>query len=297
MSRRHATNRIQSALDALGIDWHSPRYGRARLAGDASTILIDDNNAFGPLITPLRANGDMDLDARQPPAIMRADAWRPSAFWRNAARANLRHVRNRIEAVLGPPDEDLAGTSVGCRWRDQAGSIQIECWPAGDRHDAQWDHRLTSACAIEIVSGWRRPLSSEEIRMIEDMAVIGRGTPRGVRTLTSTPPSDDDAGYVREPGPEARTLDAIIGFDQTSGTLIACPGRLLVIPVERIRSIRHEAYADGITSGHSAIVATLEGGRSLTIAEHDQTHGLELVSRGVSRMLRVDVERLEAKAS
>lgn len=300
MPRRYATNRIQSALDHLGIDWHSPRYGRPRLPGESGTIIIPDAGVFGNLITPLRADGRIGLDARQPPALIQADSWSPSPFWRNSARSNLHRVEDVLLRILGDPEGDRVGGTLTRRWRDQAGTITLTCWPHGgrhERHDETRDPRLDSACLIEIVSGWRRPLTIEETKAVDEMSIVGRGTPRGVRTLTTSPPTDDDIAYIREPGHDPVVLDAIVGYDRATRTLVACPGRLMLIPARRIRSLRHESYQEGVSAGYSMILVALDSGLSLVIAEHEETHGLDLVARGLSRMLDLDVERLEAVAS
>ena len=300
MPRRTATNRIQSALDELGIDWHSPRYGRPRVAGDAHTILIPDGNAFGPLVGDLVAVGDPHLDPRQPPARMRADAWERSPFWRNAARYNGVRVAARLEAIMGPASAARVGAVETWTWRDQAGRITVTSWTGAPRFedlDDGGDPRLSTACSIDLVPGWRRPLSIEDLRIVEDMAVVGRGSPRGVRTLTTSAASDDDIGYVREPGPGMATMDAVIGVEPTSRTLVACPGKLMIIPLDRITTITHETFSEGVSAGHARLIAHMADGPAIAIAEHDETHGLELVARGLARALNLPIERLEAVAS
>lgn len=294
MPRRSATNRIQNALDVLGVDWHSPRYGRTRIAGDATTIHIADNGAFGPLTIPLHADGRPHLDARQPPAVMNAVSWAKAPFWRNPAYANLMRVNDIISSLLGQ-GERLSDAGIEMlRWHDQAGSIVLSCALSGSTEE---DARLREGCRIRIVPGWRRPLSESELASISDMGVVGRGSVRGVRVLTTTPALDEDAAYVREPGPDPRVLDAIIGVDAGRATLIACPGRLLVIPVPSISGLRHESYEPGSSPGRSALYAVLDSGGEIMIADHDETHGLELVARGLSRALSLDISRLDAVAS
>ena len=266
------------------------------MAGDPGAILIEDRGAFGHLIEPLRADGSMHLDARQPPAAMAAASWERTPFWRNAARSNLRRVERIVAAVLGEGDRAEDAGLATVRWHDQAGSITLtsSLARAGGPPD---DRRAAEACRIAVIPGWRRPLSEGELASIADMSVIGRGSVRGMRMLTTSPPRDEDAAYVREPGPEPAVLDGIVAVDATRGMLIACPGRLLVVPVPSITHLRHETYSDGRTAGRSALYATIEGGRDLMIAEHDETHGLELVSRGLSRALELSMDRLEAEAS
>lgn len=297
MRRRPATNRIQSALDQLGIDWRSPRYGRPRVAGDATTIVIPDGGALGPLLGPMGADGRMELDARQPPAKMRAEAWQQAPFWRNAARANLLRVSKLFEDRLGAPERLAADGVVVHRWHDQAGSVTLTCWPSGGRATEVEDVQTSSACVIDIVPGWRRPLSEAEMLAIGGMNVIGRGTRRGVRALTTAPATDDDSAYVREPGPEPAKLDAVIGVDPVTGMLVACPGRLIVIPTSAVRGLRHETLSPGSVAGRSALIAVLDGGAEVVIGEHDETHGLELVSRGLSRALNLAIDRIDAIAS
>lgn len=299
MPRRNATNQIQMALDRIGIDWHSPRYGRARVAGEASTIIIPDNGVFGELITPLRADGAMHLDGSQPPAIIFADAYEASSFWHNKAFSNLTRIEKIFSKFLGSAEKFSKGSNVTRTWKDQAGSITLTCWPDGNRLilNSSQNPDLKHACLIEIVSGWRRPLSRDEIKAINNMTVIGRGTTRGIRKLTSTPPSDHDIGYIREPAYEPSLLDAVIAIDTQSKTIIACPGKLMLIPLEKVKSIRHEAYIPGVLSGKSLLVATTYDGRDIIIAEHDDTHGLELISRALSKFLDVSIKRYEAIAS
>ena len=297
MRRRPATNLIQRALDQLGIDWRSPRYGRPRVAGDAATIVVDDAGAFGPLIGPMRADGRMDLDARQPPSIMHAHAWRKAPFWRNEARANLQRVSAVLEERLGLPETIQSAGMMTRRWHDQAGSIVLTCTPDAPGDPDGGDARIARACSISITPGWRRPLSEAEMLAIGGMSVIGRGSPRGVRMLTTAPATDDDSAYVREPGPEPAKLDAIIGVDAVTGLLVACPGRLIVIPIDAVRGLRHESLREGTASGRSTLYAVLDSGRDVVVGEHDETHGLELVSRGLSRALNLAIDRIEAIAS
>jgi hypothetical protein len=298
MPRRQATNSIQMALDAFGVDWHSPRYGRPRLAGASSTIVVPDAGAFGALLGPMIASGEMRLDPRQPPAAMRADAWQPTPFWSNSARSNHKRVRRCVERVLGEGETSMVGDTLHTRWRDQAGLISLTSWPSGTRASMfdDLDPHHAEACLLEIVPGWRRPLSSDDMRILDAMTVVGRGTPRGVRTLMTTPPTDEDIGFVREPGHDPATMDAVVAHDASSGSMVACPGKLLIVPMERVEGLRLETYQEGAAAGHARLVADLEGGGSLVIAEHDETHGLDLVARSLAKSIDRVIERFEAVA-
>lgn len=246
----------------------------------------------------MAARGEIHLDPRQPPAAMRADAWQPTPFWNNSARSNHKRVRRCVECVLGEGETTMVGDTLHTRWRDQAGLISLTSWLSGTRSSGidDVDARRASACLIEIVPGWRRPLSSDDMRILDAMTVVGRGTPRGVRTMMTTPPTDDDIGYVREPGHDPATMDAVVAHDPSSRNMVCCPGKLLIVPMDRVSGLRLETYHEGAAAGHARLVADLEDGGTLVIAEHDETHGLDLVARSLSKSLDRVIERSEAVA-
>lgn len=293
MPRRYSTNQIQNVLDLLGIDWHSPRYGRPRVAGDAATIIIPDNGSLGELISPLVANGAIELEGTMPPARMCADGYEKPRFWQNRALSNLARIQKRISEYIGPPVRSRNLSYYSSQWRDQAGSITLSCWKDGKRpvFDRMSHPDLRYSCRIEIVSGWRRPLSEKDISALDNMAIIGRGSSRGVKFIITAPPSDHDIIYTREPGYEPEKIDAIVGYDRKTRQVIVCPGKLMIIPVARIKSVRHETHEKPRQGFRSFLIATMHDNKEVVLAEHQEQHGLDLVTRGLSRALDLSIAR------
>ena len=266
MTRRIAANRIQMALDALGIDWHSPRYGRPRVAGDATTILIEDRGAFGPMSTPLVADGAVTLDMRSPPARMSGQVAQVRSLLRGTGTATLTSASTLLHRKLGAPARSVSDGATVLQWTDQGGLIRIATDTKAER------------CTIEIHPGWRRPVDARETETLNDLEIVGRGRRWGVRAMTSASTTDVDSGFIRDPAGDLAALDGIValGFD----AIVACPGRLLFLPLPIIGQPRIRVTPGG---GAEMLVDVREG--AIAIAVHDDRQGLNLVARGLAKAL------------
>ncbi len=255
-------NQIQRILDAAGVSWRRPD-AAPRLGGLLPGVIGTPVQVFPPQLPAIR------IEAR---------SWAGRTIVRNEWRASVEAAQRTISAQLGPPNVlDVAGR-LHRSWTDMGGSIIITAETAPDPEDA--DPAAPRSCRVEIRPGWRKALSPSETEVLRDMSVFGRGTLRGVRSQTSAQPSIEDAAFIREPGPEAATLDGAIGFHAPSDTLAACPGRLLMIPLSCVRRIG----THGIGEGVAMLVAHLDDG-SIVVAEHEEIHGLDLVWRALDRAI------------
>lgn len=258
------------------------------MPANSSRIVVKDNGAFGRLDGVLQSDGRLDLDPRSPPASIRGRLRiRPSEA--SEAVAWIRSdVSSRIAVFLGEPAETQDRQGIRLRWSDQAGSITftVPSHPSCEEAEKGWMPGVVDHCHIDIVPGWRRPLDAEEIRIIDDMNVIGRGDPSGLRAVMTNPPGDEDSGYIREPGHRPGQLDGILGVDVNKGLLVACPGRLLLMPLDEIRSFRHAM----VEERGSIISARMTSRHDIVIVEHHQPHGLDLVVRGLARNLEMRIE-------
>lgn len=283
MRKRKPTNRIQAFLSTMGIDWHSPRYGRQRQAGQARTIVIKDNNAFGRLIGGLTADGDIDLDPQMPPAVFSGVAWEEVQGRKDPVEYNLERIQDHVVPYLGEPQKLRAKGMIILKWSDQAGSITVRV-----KNDARG--KASDGCLIEIIPGWKRPLSSKEKRILDDMKVLGRGSIRGLRHLIKKPVMEYEDGYVREISEDHSRLDGILGYDEKNRIIVGCPGQLVFLAVGEIKNFRHVLGHDG---KFSMIQSLLHTGQILTLAEHDHPQGLDFVVKHLRKTMETEVEQIE----
>lgn len=253
-------NQIQRLLDAAGVPWRRPD-AAPRLTGLLPEVVGTPIYAFPRSLPAIR------IEAR---------SWSGRTFVRNEWRSSVEGVQRNVSAYLGPPQTmDVAGR-LHRVWTDMGGSIVITAQTTPDEDDPNGPR----TCLVEIRPGWRKGITAAEAEILRDMTVFGRGTQRGVRAQTSAQPTMEDAPFLREPGPEAATLDAALGFHAPSDTLIACPGRLLMIPLSSIVRVGTHGIGDGV----AMMVAHLSEG-SVVIAEHEEVHGLDLVWRAMDRAI------------
>lgn len=285
MRKRKPTNRIQAFLSTMGIDWHSPRYGRPRQPGRPNEIVIKDNNAFGRLIGSLTANGDVDLEPQMPPAIMTGISWEENYGRKDPVDYNLNRIKEHITPYLGEPQRLRTKGVVILKWSDQAGSITVRV-----KNDAKG--RASDGCLIEIIPGWKKPLSTKEKRIIDEMKIIGRGSPRGLRNLLRKSVEEYEDEYVREIIEDHARLDGILGYDAKNRVIVGCPGQLVILNAGEVKSFRH---VQGYNGNCSLIQALLHTGQILTLAEHDNVRGLDFIVMHLRKTVEIEVEMIDEK--
>ncbi len=276
-------NKIQAALDVAGIDWRSPMSNYENLgASDASEdqdyhlLRVDDHGLFGALHDGLFAECHYNINLKYPPVrFVGTNKEGIFSFFFPFLSATAT-IKRRLIPLLGLPETYHYRMISVDLWQDQAGSIRITTSYHADG---------TRRTDVEIIPGWRHPLDDEDKAALRDMMVVGRGSKRGHRSILSAYSCEEEAKYVKDPQISLSNLDGIIGVCEKTARLVACPGKLLILPLDKIK--RFEILES--EAGGSEIRAVI-GREKVIIAEHDEPNALGLVGRSLARMTRCKVQ-------
>lgn len=273
-------NRIQAALDVAGIDWRSPMSNYENLGdidvGDYHLLRVDDHGLFGALLDGLFAECRSSINLKYPPVRFVGTNKEGIFSFLFPYFSAAAIIKRRLIPLLGVPETYHYRMISVDLWQDQAGSIQITTRYNGDG---------TRRTDIEIIPGWRHPLDDEDKMALREMIVVGRGSKRGHRIILSASSHEEEAKYVKDPQIDLSNLDGVIGVCEKTSRLVACPGKLLILPLDKIK--RFEVLKN--KAGGSEIRAVI-GREKIIIAEHDEPNALGLVGMSLARVTRCKVQ-------
>lgn len=159
-------------LDACGLDWRATRGELAQRFGvsadnpyqwDMVELAVEPPPMRG-LLRPLSFQVFHIHSPLLPPARLTAHVWRG-----DDARGNLTWAMEQLAPALGQTKfTSQSANTLDAEWRSRRASLRLSVFPpdmqgfptTNPAHER--DPRLATACIVEVLTGWRPPLSEEE---------------------------------------------------------------------------------------------------------------------------------------
>lgn len=291
------TNPIQRWLGDLGLPWREPReevevrlgmrpdpfYGWEIVSFDAAARLP---GFMAPWETRVFEQYPPDL----PIARFGGLVW-----FEDDAHANLRRTAATLAERFGPAAAGQEYNTLVCEWRAGTASIRLVAWPpewqSGLPSNPAHGHepRLATACHVNLLTGFRLPLSEREAAWAASFRGIAPAVPTmrvAMDRLRDAAPSETELEYARDPAEYLPTVFGKIGTSAHGEALIACTHQLFVVPRGAVLGFEAIRLLPAKGGGGSTLRVRCRTScpgvphKSITLAHHDEPDGMnELAHR------------------
>jgi hypothetical protein len=281
------------------------RYGvRRHPAYGWDVIEIPTSPAIAPgLTSPLNAQQLPAFSPHVPAARFSAVAWLSPD-----ARENLRRTAEHFAERLGEAPIADRNNTAQCEWRSAAASLTLLAWPAelqrhrlvNPAHDR--DPRLAIGCHIEVLTGYRPPVSPEEQAWLDSFQPAARfhfGPNARADIAATAPASENELEFVREPPVHFNRYVGRIGLSADGRALIFCGEQLYLIPMSQVTGLFVERVLPAKGPGGSDLIVLCRADypeypiKRLHVCSSGATDGLDDFATSLAATLDKPVELAE----
>ena len=278
---------IQAWLDVAGVPWRSSRaeltdrYGiRSDNAYHWEIVSLDVKPAPLPgMLWPFGFQAFPQFSPDMPPGRLSTHVY----VSRNP-ETNIRAAASSIGAALGEVAVVDRYNTRSAEWRRGAASVSLRVWPpamqSGTRLNIpahRRDPRLETACSVEVLTGWRPPLSLQDRSWLDGFEPMGETrnwTPARPRAaLGDTAFTEAQLEWMREPPLEFARFRGYYGLSACGEALIFCEDALCIVPLVDVESFEVTRLLPAKGGGGSYMSArcrtgyTIQPFKSLQVAQ------------------------------
>jgi hypothetical protein len=255
---------IHEVLDASALPWRDTRAALAERFGTrphpAYSWEVIEIATSPPFVEGLLWPLSVQVLPQFSPHVPATDY--SGAVWLgDDARENLRHAREQLAERLGEPEASNSSNTIGWRWANGPASVQATVWPRDLQPYAMTNYahdrepRLVPACSVTIKTGFRVPLSPDEVASLasfERVASIpvGSRTPAHAQNFQAR---ESELEFVREPSSDFEGLFGALGCSRDRTRLIFFHEQLYVIPMSQVIRFHVERTLPAKGSGGSRL--------------------------------------------
>lgn len=257
MHGRTSTNPIQFWLDDAGIGWRVPRAELAARYGISKANPYRWNRVAFDLAPPPLDHLLMPLGYEEagveplhlPPVRFTAQLY----VGKNCA-ANIHNAAAQFAAILGAAPVRRQFNTLKAVWVHGLSEISLTVWPPGlqaggplknEAHERE--PRLKTACSVEILSGWRVPLSPYEKYWMSHATPIARVYHGPIDAVPGAYPHDMTGiarhmtggalEFIRIAPPDLAIPAGHFGVSDDGAVLIVNHHLLQIVPVTQVAEI------------------------------------------------------------
>ena len=290
------TNPIHVLLD----EWRLPRtetraavMGRVGISTDPTyhwdTLVLQDTVALPGALGPWTAGAHDRIPPQFPITRFSSLVW----HGRDAHR-NLHRTADFLATSLGTASVGKRGNTLVASWRSGIAEISLTAWPPEWQSDKlsnlaqERDHKLRTACHVQVISGFRLGLSARERTWIGGLTPLIVDGDIGVsRTVVPgiEAPNETQLEYVRDPENLVDSRSWSLGVSALDEALIVVSNQLFIIPRHAIIRLEVTRLTPAKGRGGSTITAICrtkapsDHGQSIVVAQKSDPDGLNAIAQ------------------
>lgn len=245
-----AANPVQGWLDAVGLPWRSSRAdltGRYGVDSDNpylwDIVSLDVKPAPLPgMLWPFGFQAFPQFSSEVPPGRLSTHV-----YVDRDPEANIRAAVSSVGAHLGEVAVADKYNTRYAEWRRGAAAVTLRVWPPAMQSGPHLsnpahrrDPRLETACSVEVLTGWRPPLSPRDRWWLDGLQPLGETrnwTPARPRAaLGDTVFAEAQLKWMREPPPDVARFRGLYGLSACGEALIFCEDALYIVPLVDVES-------------------------------------------------------------
>ncbi len=297
-------NPVQGWLDVVGVPWRSSRADLTAKHGVGADNpyrwdIVSLNVEPAPLPGMLWPFGFLafpQFSPNVPPGRLSTHI-----YLGTDPETNIRAAAASLGDLLGEVAIANRYNTRYAEWRRGAASVTLRVWPPAMQSGSQLsnpahlrDPRLEAACSVEVLTGWRPPLSLQERSWLDGFKPLGETrnwTPAQPRAaLGDTVFAEAQLEWMREPPPDVALVRGLYGLSTCGEALIFCEDTLYIVPLVDVESFEVARLLPAKGGGGSYMSARCRTGymthplKDIQVAQGASADDLNEPARRLSQM-------------